>query len=194
MAAKCNITGLILQKLDELQWGLKTCAPVNKAIWEDYIAYLECPTVNSPNCYPAADCPEELVEVVCRTSIHKLSVSVDGDMLIFTVLPSDMVGFTEPFTYGWSYDQKVFTASGPVNDYQLKLLLKGGIDMTTIVARVGVVITDVHGCTASKFCYFTPVGLQCNVNYTPCVNASSLRVTNTLTQCVGPSGLIITKI
>lgn len=194
MAAKCNILGFVLQKLEETQWGIRSCDEVDKPILEDYIGYLECPEVTPPNCYPASPCINETIEVVCDTNINKLTVSVDGAIMIYTVLPTDMVGFTEPLSYEWTFDTAVFVASGPVNDYQLRLSVKPGLDITTLVAPVSVKITDKYGCTSTKQCFFTPAGLQCNINYVPCVNTHNLTIVNTLIQCVGPSGLIITKI
>lgn len=185
---KCNITGYVLDQLNQLKYGVE-CSDSSSAIVENYIAYLNCPDVDLEICHPD-DCKNEVVRFSCLINVPVLSGVINSNTITYT---ASIVGGKAPFTYAWSFDQTKFTASGATNQPELSITAKPGLDISTLVASVTLVVTDADGCKDTKTCYLDNSLTKCNPNFVPCVNPSGLSVRNSVTYCLAPSNLRVSK-
>lgn len=187
VAAKCNITGLVLEELSRLFYGFK-CKDNSYAIIENYIESLNCEGINLEVCFPS-DCKNELVIFNCTFNVVGITSSINGNVVTFSVVT---VGGTTPFTYAWTFEVDDFTLSGAINQSTLVLTLKPGKSFPDLVSQVSVAITDANGCTDIKSCWLDDLAMKCSVNFVPCVNPSNLTLSNPVTYCVAPSSLVVT--
>lgn len=194
VAAKCNITGFVLDELSPMFYGLK-CKDNSYAIVENYIESLGCTNINLQICNPA-DCENNPTVFECEFNIVRTTVVINGDgnLVTFNVSEEDYFGGTSPFTYEWTFETDDFIISGPVNTSQLVLAVKPGKVLANLVTKISVTITDANGCTDTKECWLNKGDLRCSVNFVACSNPSGLVTTNNFVQCAGPSGLIVTKV
>lgn len=195
MAVKCNITGLVLEKLNELKWGF-SCKKENKAsILRNYIEYLDCENVFVEDCGDIP-CQEGGTTIIhsCNLNVTGISATVpniNGVFATFHLAVTNLYGGTPPFSYVWEYDTDVFdlAAGASINDPALDLEAKPGIDLGAVVTPIKVTITDSEGCTDVKQCYYTPGGMMCASGYNPCPNPKNLVIGGLYTPCPTPHKL-----
>lgn len=185
VAAKCNITGLVLELVGELYYGFK-CKDNSYAIIENYLESLQCEDVVPEVCHPA-DCTNDPIIFNCQIGVAGIAVSINGNTVTFT---STIVGGTAPFTYEWSFETDDFT-SGAINQSSLVLTLKPNKSLEDLVSEVSVTVTDANGCTTTKSCWLVDAAMKCNESFVPCPNPSQLTLLNATTYCVAPSNLIV---
>lgn len=186
VAAKCNITGLVLNRLNRLQWGI-ACKDTSCEIIEDYIQHLNCSDTHIIPCDTDNCLDAEPVIFNCNFNITSISATLnpigeDAD-IIFDLKVINYVGGLLPFTYLWIYDTTDFDLIGNVTDPQIKLKLKGNKKIELLVTEIEVQITGADGCKDSKSCWLTPEGMECNVNYIPCPNTANLTASSIYTPC-----------
>lgn len=79
---KCDIAALVHPYSLKLQWGMSLTVDTG-AIMENYINYLNCPTVHHINCYKSS-CKPVIERVACNLQVNMTAVTV-GDTITFTV-------------------------------------------------------------------------------------------------------------
>lgn len=190
MAVKCNIVGLVLNKLYNLQYELE-CKDYSNDIIENYIEYLDCDIPGFVPCNIATDCRDNVTISECRLTVNKIVII--SRVLNTIVYGVDLVGGVAPFTYQWIFDTTDFNNSGTVDTNQATLTVKGGKNLALIVSPISVTVTDSEGCKYTKNCTLIPEGLRCNDNYVPCPNISNLQVASKFTYCARPENLVVTN-
>lgn len=186
VAAKCNITKYALEQVRELVYGFRCKKDTNQeAVIENYINHLDCESVNIETCL-AEPCSNEATILDCEdSSITKITQLFPDEIPLtirdrfYTVLAEDVVNLVAPFTYQWEFDESIFElASGALTDSTIHLKILDDLDPELIIGAVTVTITDALGCSASKTCYETINGTECDIDYEPCPNAKELTVEN----------------
>lgn len=185
MAAKCNIPASVLEQMSELAWGF-TCvnkAAVDEAIMENYIEFLQCPTVEIAICHPDCNTGDGVTLFPCNEFvINKITLeSYTGLMddfvtYAFMVLEAngDLTGVNAPFTCVWEFDTNVLDLLS-LSDCVLTTKYKTGVD-PNIITTIKVTITDSAGCIAEKTCYFINGQIECDDDYIICPNTIDLTV------------------
>lgn len=176
MAAKCNITRLVLNKLYKIIWGI-SCEDSRSAILENYIEYLDCPDIDLVICNPD-NCKNDPISFNCSFTIRKITLNQLTDevypTLTFLVVPADLINGIPLYTYQWTYNNIIFDLIGGDQNSSIVLKVKTGIDINTLVTAIGVTIIDGNECRATKVCYLTPAGMVCRDNFVPCPNSELL--------------------
>ena len=192
---KCNIIEYSLSKVNELLWGMKATVNVDKAILENYLQYLDCPTVELATINPDI-CSNPTINFRCQLSSGAIIVNISSNtgILIFSIDETQIINGKSPFTYTWSYDPDDIILTSGINSNSVSFKLKDGKNIDNIVVAIGVDIVDSNGCKYSKSCYLVNKAMECIVNYAACRTVNSLVVTNVVTAAVPPSGLIVTLI
>lgn len=191
---KCNITSLVLEKLNKLKWGF-SCKDNSCGIVENYLQYIskDCPTVIFSICFPD-NCQNSAIVFNCNLKLIGITGErdVDQEKIVFDLGVGDYINGLPPFTYEWTYDEDIFDIiSGSTTSPQIELQLKEDKQIELVITPIMVEITDSNGCTASKQCYLTPEGMQCANNYVPCNNPSDLEVTMIYITCSRPKSLTV---
>lgn len=192
MAAKCNITSLTLQKLNQLFWGVKTKS-VDDAILENYIEklnYNKCVELVICN---EADCFNEPIVVVCILSVLSIQVTKSENVVIFSIPNGGILNGTPPYSYEWTYESDDFIPAGAIDLETATLTVTPSKDINYLISNVSVRVTDSNGCTATKSCWLIPSGMQCTENYAACVPVSTLIVTNKVVLCGVLKSLVVSK-
>lgn len=196
-ANKCNISTYALGQLNKVRYGVG-CNLSHDVFYENYLKYIDCPTVDHLVCFPD-ECNASSVPTVvftCSLAITTLNYEYNEDngQLRFFVNPSDITGKLEPISYNWLYDSDIFDVVGLTNQSQLILTLKPGKQLDTINTSITLAIVDANNCEAVKTCGFGNGELVCTGGtYTICSNTINLVVTNKVTQCSGVQFLTVTK-
>lgn len=191
MAAKCNITSLTLEKLNQLYWGIKG-RNINDSILENYLEQLECECVELATCSDV-DCDNDTVVVTCQLSISAIQSAISENVVTFSIPDNGILNGTAPYTYQWTYELDDFDPSGPINVSTSTLTVKPTKRLNFLISNVSVVVTDANGCTATKSCWLTPSGMQCAENYVACLPPSVLTVMNKTILCGALSSLVVIK-
>jgi hypothetical protein len=180
---RCNITKYALQKLNSLRYGGVPPLSATLAIYENYIAFLNCYSTNYNYCY-ADPCISGPSTNNCLISIGALTTKITGDY--YTISPINLTGIDNPpLIYQWIYDLTKWEAIGSTTTPILTLRLKG--DPKTISTPIYLTITDVDGCTDTIECGLVAGNFICGAI---CSTISGL---NIILQdaCNGVTGLII---
>lgn len=196
VAAKCNITGLVLQELNKLHYGYN-CKDNGLAIIENYLEFLSCPNIKLIVCNTEPYCNTTPNSFDCNFNITAISatlnpVGVEAD-IIFDLKVIDYAGGKLPLTYNWIYDEEDFDLVGSIEDSQVKLVLKEGKQLNLLITQIGVEVIDADGCGDSKYCWFVGGSMQCAYNYVPCSNATELTVIYEYVDCPRATNLTVTK-
>lgn len=173
---KCNITALAVEQLNSLYYGFQ-CKDKSVVILENYLDYLNCPTVDHTTCFPD-NCSNPVITNMCNIVLSSISYTVVGRTLTFYIDPANLTGATLPLTYLWSYNTQDFTITGNNTSSTLVLTLKTGKVLSSLVTMVTVGIQDANQCTASKQCYLVQGTMHCDSGYVQCPNGSNLVVTS----------------
>jgi len=81
---KCNINSLVETKVGELRWGVKDNSN-DKAILENYMVWLNCPTYKPPICIAPDNCSNPTVVLVCNVVIADIGHTKVGEVHLFTI-------------------------------------------------------------------------------------------------------------
>lgn len=185
VAAKCNIPASVLEQMKELAWGF-TCvnkADIDEAIMENYIEFLQCPTVEIAICHPDCNTGDGVVLFPCSEFvINKITLEHYTNLLdpetfyAFMVLEAngDLTGVNAPFTCVWEFDTNVLQLES-LSDCVLTVTYKVGVD-PNIITTIKVIITDSAGCIAEKTCYFINGEIKCDADYILCPGNVDLEV------------------
>lgn len=178
VAAKCDITTLVLGKLVKLQYGY-SCESQDCGIIETYIDYLNCPTVVRAICTPVINnCSNPITTFICNFKVLSISSALPGvgdDFDISFFIPTGgLDNGLSPYTYQWEFDGGYFTIVGSSTDPILKLTLEAGKELDLLETEVSVTVTDSNGCHSTKTCWFTPAGMKCGGAFIPCPNPINL--------------------
>lgn len=191
VAAKCNITSSALSKINELYWATKYKG-LDDIILENYIEYLNCPTIDLNICHPDG-CVNITEDFTCSLNIAKISSTISENTVTFFIADGDLAGNSPPYTYNWTYQIDDFDNSGGIDTQEAVLTVKVGKQLILLVTPIAVQVVDKYGCIANKACFLTPSGMQCASDYKACSNITGLVVNNKTVRCVGVSGLIVSK-
>lgn len=191
MAAKCNITSSILQKLAQLKWGVNSNA-IDEVIIENYVEQLACDCIDLDICHPD-NCINDTIIVTCNVQVAKISNTIVENLVTFYIQDIDLTGGLAPYTYQWSFEQDDFDNSGTVDVNKAVLTVKLGKKPELLVTKITVTITDNNGCKVTKSCYMTPQGMQCLTTYKPCSTITNLKLISKNVTCVRVKSLVVTK-
>lgn len=191
MAAKCNITSLTLDKLNQLYWGIKG-KNIDDGILENYLEQLECECVELTTCHDA-DCDNDPIVVTCQLAISAIQASITENVVTFSIPTNGISNGTAPYSYQWTYELDDFNLSGPIGASTSVLTVKPTKDVNYLISNISVVVTDANGCTATKSCWLTPSGMQCTEGYAACIPPSVLVVTNKTILCGALKSLVVIK-
>lgn len=188
---KCNITKFTNIELNKINFGSKYNLS-SKEILENYIQFINCPTVNINICYPD-NCNNPTINFTCTIAISAISQTINNRTITFFLDTGSLTNYTNPLQYLWTYDSTVFDITGGLNQSTLVLTLKSGKIYNNLVSPVTLEVIDANDCSVTKSCFLVSEVMQC-ATYTPCDNPRSLSVSNLMVYCVSPSGLIVNKI
>lgn len=187
---KCHITTIALEETSKLFYKV-TCKNNSLSILENYIASLSCPDLPLEICSPDDICNNIPIIFNCNFNIIRSTLAINNNLLTFTINTSDYVGGTSPFTYVWDFEEDDFEPAGPINNESIVLVLRPLKDLSQLVSRVAITITDSNGCQDIKVCWLNKGVLKCSTNFIPCANPRNLRLVNLIVTCAAPSNLII---
>jgi hypothetical protein len=188
---KCNITKFTNIELNKINFGSKYNLS-SKEILENYIQFLNCPTVNINICYPD-NCNNSTIDFTCTIAISAISQIIDNRTITFFLDLGSLTNYVNPLQYLWTYDNTVFDITGGLNQSTLVLTLKSGKIFDNLVSQVTLKVTDANGCSITKSCFLVSEAMQCST-YILCSNPRNLNIVNRMVYCVSPSGLIVNKI
>lgn len=198
MAAKCNIIGLVINKLYSYQYGTRLNVN-NNAIVENYAEFVACPCISLIVCNES-DCDPNKSNLVvhdCTTSILKIEVDstvVVANKTTFKASASDPVTGN---TFQWTYNSLYFEGTGVITTLisSVTLIWKPAfIALSYFVTDVKVKMTDKDGCIAEKTCAYTyPNIMRCSP-YVSCYNVNGLVVSYLNTPCITSSNLVVAPI
>ena len=188
---KCNITGYIKPILDKSRIGIKYNLS-SKAILENYTQWLNCSTETINVCYPD-NCVNVPLVYTCSMALARITSTIFNRVITFSITDGDLTNYTAPLTYIWNYDSSVFILSGSIHQSTLVLYLTGTRLYDYLVTTVSVTIKDANGCSITKSCTLVSEEMDCSGSI-PCPNLSSLVLSNPVTYCTSPMGLIINKV
>lgn len=172
---KCNITKYALDKWNSLRYGF-TCEDNSRSIIENYILYLNCPTVTTIVC-DADNCKNDPIIGNCSLSISDIEFTlIEDNPDIDIAFTANFSGGASPFTYLWEFNIDDFTSFNGVNQSELDLKLKPGRDLDFLNTRVKVTIVDSGGCSDNKQCYYMSGDMNCDNNFINCPNTNNLVV------------------
>lgn len=196
---KCNITSLVEQEIARVRWGI-SCESAYLGIVEHYIKNIGCSTVDIVPCNTDTPCPPGAGNIVFECNFNIIGISAqlnpaddpDNADIIFNLSISNYIGGKLPFTYTWIYDHSDFDLIGDVTSPEIKLRLKPGKNLLSLVSQIGVEVIESSGCRDTKYCWLTPGGMQCSVNYHACSNPVDLNVVYNYIACSFVKTLTIT--
>lgn len=174
---KCNITSLAIEQLNKLYWGY-VCKYNSSIEYENYIQYLNCPTVKPNICHPD-NCSNPTIINVCNLALTSISYIAADTVLTFYIDPINLSGATPPISYLWTYDINDFDLISLNNTGDIIVLkLKADKILSEVVSFVEVHIIDVNGCSIDKLCALVEGEVICTDGYVPCPNVNNLTVSN----------------
>jgi hypothetical protein len=188
VAVRCNITTDVVNKLAELQWGVKAPS-IAENVMINYLEYLGWETIGG---CPAACC-NETIHILCEILVNKISYTLVDNIVTFYIADGDIVKGVAPFSYVWDFEEDDFDAAGPIDVEQSVLKVKLGKSPTLLVTKIIVKITDSRGCATTKSCYLTPLGMMCASNYQACLPATRLAVRSNIVVCTKLKALVVLK-
>jgi hypothetical protein len=193
---KCGIVELAGKKYTEIAWKQKTTIATTNAIYENYLKYLNCDTVDTTVCYEDS-CINDTITLSCSllaTEITGIRETEVNNRVTFTVIFNNS-NYTDPAknTFEWTYDTNVFTLIGTANTDTIVLEAIEGHSLDYLVSPVSVTIKDEFECDSVKQCYYIAGTMECLSGYAGCTNLSQLVVASINLQCIGNSLLIVTK-
>ena len=191
MAAKCNITKFVLEDLNTFNYGFN-CVDNSCAIIENYVEYLNCPSVIQEICHPD-NCENKPIFFECTFNIKKISSRViENNTIEFFIEDENLINGVSPYQYSWVYEEEDFELINNTTSNTLILQPKENKDLSVIVSRIQVSIICDNGCMSTKVCWLTPQGMECGNMYEPCDNPHALEVVPNYIHCPSCKTLIIT--
>lgn len=202
MAVKCNITKVVLEKVESNGWGLSPSKERDRTLLENYVEFLACPDFSLKYCTDYEDTCIELnkantLVVNCNLNVIGMSFtkntpsSQNPQDITFFLSITDIYGAKQPLTYKWTYDTNIFDIVGSINSPTVQFKVKPGKKIDLVVAPITVEIVDANGCKDTKQCYFTGDGMKCNASFKPCTPVKALIVTPVVVTCSRPRALVV---
>jgi hypothetical protein len=196
VAAKCDITKSILNKVELKKWGFETDKAIDRAIAVDYLKYLGCNDISLKLCSDEIEDCNTFVEITCNIKVVDISYELpNGDvpngLINFYLGVGDILGALGDLTYTWSYDTDVFDLIGDIHDPIVGFAFKGGKLPSAIVTPITVEVEDANGCKTTKTCYYIGGIMNCSPSFIPCVNPIGLIVSMRHDPCEKPKTLVV---
>lgn len=192
--SKCNIIGLVIDKVNALKWGIVCDSKDNDdLILDNYADFLNCTTIPRDSCNPD-NCINPTIVVVCNLVISSIlySIDINTNTVTFTALDLNITGGNPPYSYTWGFNSNDFTNAGSINSNVLVLSLKPNKSFNTLVSQITLHVVDINNCFDDDTCYLTPISLRCD-SYIACPNPIDLQIINKYIRCSGAKQLVVTN-